>query len=132
MQAKTAVSQGDDLKILTQMTVVSHPFIYFHYITHHILQYVAFPLLFTTAFFSMSFANPPYPWAVFSGVLLVVSLANYTIASLASYMIASQSSPGQAFRDLWELFKKGWIVLTNWSRELWEQFKRWSIRLLTM
>lgn len=47
-------------------------------------QYVAFPLLFTTAFFSMSFVNPPYPWAVFVGVLIVVGLVNYIIASLLS------------------------------------------------
>jgi hypothetical protein len=39
----------------------------------------------------MSLANPPYPWAVFFGVLLVVSLLNY--------MIASKSGPQQVWQD---------------------------------
>ncbi|EAT85647.2 hypothetical protein SNOG_06996 [Parastagonospora nodorum SN15] len=43
-------------------------------------SYVAFPLLFTTAFFSMSFANPPYPWAVFICVLFMVGVVNYIVA----------------------------------------------------
>ncbi|KAH5073290.1 hypothetical protein HBH70_151400 [Parastagonospora nodorum] len=46
----------------------------------HLPQYVAFPLLFTTAFFSMSFANPPYPWAVFICVLFMVGVVNYIVA----------------------------------------------------
>ncbi|KAH3952389.1 hypothetical protein HBH98_175250 [Parastagonospora nodorum] len=62
-QTDTAVKQGNDLKTLTKMTV-----------------YVAFPLLFTTAFFSMSFANPPYPWAVFICVLFMVGVVNYIVA----------------------------------------------------
>ncbi|KAF2034891.1 hypothetical protein EK21DRAFT_44116, partial [Setomelanomma holmii] len=44
-------------------------------------SYIAFPLLFTTAFFSMGFANPPkYPWAVFAGVLVGVTFGNFGIA----------------------------------------------------
>lgn len=55
-------------------------------------QFVAFPLLFTTAFFSMDFVRPPYPGAVFTGVLIFVGFANY--------MIAMQRSPVQTFKDL--------------------------------
>ncbi|KAH8731156.1 hypothetical protein GQ44DRAFT_605115, partial [Phaeosphaeriaceae sp. PMI808] len=71
-------------------------------------SYVAFPPLFTTAFFSMDFAHPPYPWAVFSGVLVAVSLLNY--------MIASQSNPYMVWKDLallsgkaWQMLKSAWI-----------------------
>lgn len=62
--ANTAVSQGGDLKTLTKMTV-----------------YVAFPLLFSTAIFSMDFVTPKYPWAIFFAVLVLTSLLNYVLAS---------------------------------------------------
>jgi hypothetical protein len=52
----------------------------------------------------MDFATPPYPWAVFFGVLVAVSLGNY--------MIASQSSPSKVYEDAWHIIKKkrlGWV-----------------------
>ncbi|KAF2833220.1 hypothetical protein CC86DRAFT_279597 [Ophiobolus disseminans] len=73
-------------------------------------SYVAFPLLFTTAFFSMDFATPPYPWAVFFGVLFGVSLLNY--------MIASQSSPRKTYVDLRKLMTKAWSDLVQWLKTL--------------
>ncbi|KAH7095359.1 hypothetical protein FB567DRAFT_601211 [Paraphoma chrysanthemicola] len=91
-QADRAVSQGEDLKTLTQMTV-----------------YIAFPLLFTTAFFSMDFADPPaYPWAVFIGVLCGVFIINY--------MIASQSSPWQTYIDFVTWFRVYSGRMRRWVR----------------
>lgn len=80
-------------------------------------KYVAFPLLFTTAFFSMDFATPPKPWAVFSSVLFLVSLVNFMIASLANYMIASKSGPKKTLKDAGELCKKAWKELYTWLKE---------------
>jgi hypothetical protein len=73
----------------------------------------------------MSFANPPYPWVVFSGVLLCVSLVNYMIVSLANYMISSRKSLGMACMDFWELCKKGWMILRVGSGDMWEAVARW-------
>ncbi|CAO2650561.1 Nn.00g018530.m01.CDS01 [Neocucurbitaria sp. VM-36] len=86
LQAETAVAQGTDLKVLTQMTV-----------------YIAFPLLFTTALFSMDFVQPKYPWVVFFIVLFLTSLVNY--------MIASQRSPRRVWSDC-----KAWMRATFVSR----------------
>jgi len=109
LQAKTAVTQGDDLKMLTKMTVVSHPIPIHRSYTgtpraNHDLQYVAFPLLFTTAFFSMDFVAPKYPWAAFFGVLVLMSLLNY--------MIASPRSSQRRWNEC-----KAWIsaFLGNWT-----------------
>ncbi|KAH7355640.1 hypothetical protein BKA66DRAFT_430008 [Pyrenochaeta sp. MPI-SDFR-AT-0127] len=44
-------------------------------------SYVAFPLLFSTAIFSMDFVTPKYPWAIFFAVLVLTSLLNYVLAS---------------------------------------------------
>ncbi|KAI8936255.1 hypothetical protein NX059_006677 [Plenodomus lindquistii] len=81
LQARTAVKQGEDLRILTKMTV-----------------YVAFPLLFTTAAFGMDFVTPKYPWALFFAVLICTSLANWVLATT----LASEKAP-------WEVWV-GWKV----------------------
>ncbi|KAF2656663.1 hypothetical protein K491DRAFT_596635, partial [Lophiostoma macrostomum CBS 122681] len=43
-------------------------------------NYIAFPLLFTTALFSMQFMQPPLPWLVFFGVLTGTTISNYIVA----------------------------------------------------
>jgi hypothetical protein len=129
IQGRTAVSQGDDLKTLTQMTVVGSSFaIVISFMcnmsntpANHMIQYVAFPLLFTTAFFSMDFATPPSPWAVFISVLFMTSLANY--------MIASQSSPSMVYNDACYVGRSVWVWIRNLNPEFWATFKAWSTRI---
>ncbi|KAF1956056.1 hypothetical protein CC80DRAFT_413860 [Byssothecium circinans] len=71
-------------------------------------SYVAFPLLFTAAIFSMEFVHSKYPWVLFFAVLLSTSLVNY--------IIASHRSPWRVCLDC-----KDWIV---------DNSARWRERIL--
>ena len=64
-QADKAIQQGRDIDTLTKMTV-----------------YVAFPVLCTTAIFSMDIVTPEQPWAVLGGVLVAAFFLNVLIASV--------------------------------------------------
>jgi CBS-domain-containing membrane protein len=44
--------------------------------------YVAFPVLVTTAIFSMDIVTPKQPWAVLGGVLVTAFVLNVLIANL--------------------------------------------------
>jgi len=65
----------------------------------------------------MEFAAPPYPWAVFSGVLFGVSLLNY--------MIASQSSPRKTCVDLWAWLVRVFVYLKGRVGRLWSEWVQW-------
>lgn len=57
----------------------------------------------------MDFATPPYPWAVFFCVLILVSLVNY--------MIASQSSPRKTCKEIWMICERIWRASYTWFKE---------------
>ena len=44
--------------------------------------YVAFPVLVTTAIFSMDIVTPKQPWAVLAGVVIIAFFLNLLIANL--------------------------------------------------
>ncbi|KNG51349.1 hypothetical protein TW65_01364 [Stemphylium lycopersici] len=85
-QAHAAVAQGDDLRMLTKVTV--------QLTSHSPLKYMAFPLLFTIAFFGIDFISPKHPWPIFVSMLLLTALVNY--------MVASQRSPKRVWKELKE------------------------------
>lgn len=73
-QTDAAISQGKDIGILTKMTV-----------------YIAFPVLVTTAIFSMDIVTPEQPWAVLVGVLAIAFCLNLLIAWLIAQPFAQPS-----------------------------------------
>ncbi len=64
-QTDAAIQQGKDIGTLTKMTV-----------------FVAFPVLVTTAIFSMDIVTPNQPWAALFGVLFIAFFLNALIANL--------------------------------------------------
>ncbi|KAJ8114938.1 hypothetical protein OPT61_g3298 [Boeremia exigua] len=76
-QTDAAIQQGKDISTLTKMTV-----------------YIAFPVLVTTAIFSMDIVTPEQPWAVLGGVLVIAFFLNVLIANLVE-------QPWAQPRELW-------------------------------
>jgi hypothetical protein len=63
----------------------------------------------------MSFANPPYPWAVFFSVLMGVGLGNYVIATILS----SKTT----WKDAEERAEKVWKDSTEWLELVIEKLR---------
>jgi hypothetical protein len=63
----------------------------------------------------MEFAAPPYPWAVFSGVLVGVSVLNYMIASL--------SSPRATCIAFWAWIIRVYVYFKDLIRRKWLELR---------
>jgi hypothetical protein len=83
-QTDTAIQQGKDIGTLTKMTV-----------------YVAFPVLCTTAIFSMDIVTPKQPWAVLGGVLVTAFFLNVLIANVVE-------QPWAQPREIWRRVRR-WV-----------------------
>lgn len=61
--------------------------------------YVAFPVLVTTAIFSMDIVTPEQPWAVLPGVLVIAFFLNLVIANTIE-------QPWAQPRELWQRLRQ--------------------------
>jgi hypothetical protein len=74
------------------------------------MQYVAFPLLFTTAFFSMDFLHPKLPWLVFFVVLIGTTIVNYF---LVPHINLLHQWIDNRLRTVWTKLKALWHRLAD-------------------